>query len=130
VRSFLEKDDSNKHVYKESAYDCKHFSLELYRRAQTNGMACRWFSFSLPKRKLATSSSASPRRTRGTSSSILTPLVVNGKQNRIERPSPCSLLAGRGFRSPLNQIPADFTNDIAFFDSYTQRNKYFAHGLK
>lgn len=27
IRLILEKDDSNKHAYKENDYDCKHFSL-------------------------------------------------------------------------------------------------------
>ena len=117
VRSFLEKDDSNKHVYKESAYDCKHFSLELYRRAQTNGMVCRLVLVQFAETEVGHSVVCFPTTDKGDLFIDFTPLIVNGKQ--IASKTVAMLAPGRArIQVPLNQIPADFTNHIAFFESY------------
>ena len=117
VRAFLEKDDSNKHVYKEKAYDCKHFSLELYRRAQTNGMACRLVLVQFAGTEVGHSVVCFPTTDKGDFFIDFTPLIVNGKQ--IASKTVAMLAPGRArIQVPLNQIPADFTNDLAFFDGY------------
>jgi hypothetical protein len=119
IRLFLEKDDSNKHAYKENDYDCKHFNLELYRRAQTNGIACRVALIQFAETRVGHSVVCFPTTDKGDIYIDFTPLMVQGRQ--IASKTVAMLVPGRArIQVPLEQIPSEFTNDIAFFDEYIE----------
>ncbi len=119
LRQFLEQDSSNRHAYKEGAYDCKHFSAELFRRAQSNGMACYVVLIRFAETPAGHSVVCFPTLDKGDVYMDFTPLVVQGKQ--VPMKSIAMLSPGQPrIQVPLEQIPEAFTNDAAFFGRYQE----------
>jgi hypothetical protein len=121
LRDFLLKDDSNQHAYKEGVYDCKHFSLELYRRSQEQRISCRITLVIFAESKVGHSVVCFPTTDKGKIFVDFTPIVSGtGKQ----RPAKNLSLLDTGrlrIQVPLEQVPVNFTNNVAFFADYLSR---------
>jgi hypothetical protein len=92
-------------------------------------MACRLVLVQFAETEVGHSVVCFPTTDKGDLFIDFTPFIANGKQ--IASKTVAMLAPGRArIQVPLNQIPADFTNNTAFFDSYTQRNKYLRMCLK
>jgi hypothetical protein len=117
LKEFLEKDDSNKHFYREGVYDCKHFSLELFRRAQTNEMACYIVLIRFAEIQEGHSVICFPTMDKGDVFVDFTPIQMRDHQEPMKA---IAMIAPRQPRIqvPLQQVPDNFTNDAAFFISY------------
>jgi hypothetical protein len=109
LKEFLEKDDSNKHFYREGVYDCKHFSLELFRRAQTNEMACYIVLIRFAEIQEGHSVVCFPTMDKGDVFVDFTPIQMRDHQEPMKA---IAMIAPRQPRIqvPLQQVPGNFTN--------------------
>ena len=117
---FLSRDDSNQHEYIENDYDCKHFSLELYKRAQAKGIACQIALISFAETRVGHSLVSFTTWDKGEVFVDFTPLIVKSKQRSSK--SINMLIPGYyRIQVPLEQVPLTFTNNQQFYKQYVEQ---------
>jgi hypothetical protein len=117
VRKFLEQSRVHEHPYVKSQFDCKHFALTLFRRAQESGIQSCLAVLNYAEKPESHCVVGFPTKDRGEVFVDFTPIVSDAKQLSCKG----IVLAAPGFpliHIPLEQIPADFTNAPATFLSY------------
>lgn len=120
LKTFLGSDDSNQHKYVENEYDCKHFSLELFRRAQLQGIACLLIIVNFSDNKDPHALVEFPTTDKGSVYVDFTPITSGATQGPSK--SINYIAAGQDrIQVPLAQIPAEFTNNTAFFVGYLNK---------
>jgi len=117
LRQFLDRDDSNLHRYQEGVYDCRHFSLELFRRAQKERIACFMTLVDFAETPIGHSVVEFPTQDKGTVFVDFTPAFSGTNQVDVKGLSMLAMGLPR-IQMPLSQVPSDFTNNVAIFQSY------------